>query len=223
MKHLVCAVAGLCLLGSGVAIAAPQAAKTVRGAVTAVGPDSVTVMVKDQSMKFVIDTTTEVIAPGAGTQARAAKAEGKPGASVASIVKAGQTVEVKYHEAAMHAASIRVLSSTSASATAPSAEKPKAAAAEKPKEASTSGTVTALTGSSLTVSTSAGQSTFAVDNTTRVVGIGMGTKARQDAVLDKKPVLADLIGVGDTVMVSYHDMSGVKHAAEVHLTKKAAK
>ena len=222
MKHLVCAVAGLCLLSSGVAIAAPQAAKTVRGAVTAVGPDSVTVMVKDQSMKFVIDNTTEVIAPGAGTQARAAKAEGKPGASVGSIVKAGQTVEVKYHEAAMHAASIRVLSSTSASATATSAEKP-TAAAEKPKEASATGTVTALTGSSLTLTTSAGQSTFTVDNTTRVVGIGMGTKAKQDAVLGKKPVLADLIGVGDTVMVSYHDMSGVKHAAEVHLTKKAAK
>ena len=40
----------------------------------------------------------------------------------------------------------------------------------------------------------------------------MGTKAKQDAVVGKKPVLADLIGVGDTVMVNY-DMSA-KHAAK---------
>ena len=93
----------------------------------------------------------------------------------------------------------------------------------KPKAMTASGTVSAMTGSSLTVKTSAGESTFAVDTTTRVVGIGMGTKAKQDAVVGKKPVLAELVGVGDTVTVTYHDVSGAKHAGEVHVTKKAAK
>ena len=60
-------------------------------------------------MKFAVDKTTEVIARGGSTAERAAKAEGKSGPALSTMLKAGQSVEVKYHEAAMHAASIRVL------------------------------------------------------------------------------------------------------------------
>jgi hypothetical protein len=122
----------------------------------------------------------------------------------------------------MHAVSIRVIGTA---APAQAADQPKAAdaAADKPKATSASGTVTAITGTSLTLKTSAGEATFVVDTKTRVIGTGMGTKAKEDAAVGKKQVLADLVSVGDTVRVSYQDNAGTKQASTVTLTRKAAK
>ena len=177
-------------------------------------------------MKFTVDHTTDVITHGGTTATLAAKSSGKSGPALSTLVKPGQHVEVKYHEQAMHAASVRVLGGTTpapatAATTAP--EKPKAPAEEKPKSMTASGTVTAMTGSSLTVKTAAGDSTFSIDTKTKIIGTGLGTKSKEAAAEGKKQVLADVIGVGDSVSVTYHDVAGAKHAAEVRLRQKAAK
>jgi uncharacterized protein DUF5666 len=228
MRQLVVGVVAVVfLLSSGVGTASAQPTKTVSGTVTAVGPDSVTVKVKDQDMKFAVDKTTEVIARGGSTAERTAKAQGKSGPALSTMLKAGQSVEVKYHEAAMHAASIRVL--PGAAPAAPAAPAPPAPTTgqsgkekEKPKSETVSGTVTSMTGTSLTVKTSAGESTFAIDAKTKIIGTGLGTKTQEAAAAGKKQVLSDVVGVGDSVSVNYHDMAGAKQASEVRVRTKAA-
>jgi len=224
MKRVVASVvAGLMVLASaGAVIAAPQDAQAARGTVSAVSGDSLTVMVKGQPMKFVVDGSTDVVAPGGGTMARAAKAEGKKGVAITSVVKVGETVDVKYHMPAMHAASVRVLSSPApgAAAGATKSEAPAKAEEPKAKSASASGQVTAVNGSSLTLKTSTGDSTYTIDGKTRVVGTGLGTKAREDAAVGKKQTLTDLVAVGDTVSVTSSAATGA-HATVVRVTKKA--
>jgi Domain of unknown function (DUF5666) len=215
-------VAGIFLLGAGVATATAQPTKSVSGTVTAVGPDSVTVKVKDQDMKFVVDKTTEVLTRGGTTATRAAKAEGKSGPAIGAVVKPGQSVEVKYHEAGMHAATIRVLSSAAPPPPATTAQQEKPAA-DKPKSGSASGTVASMTGTSLTVKTSSGEQTFNVNSKTKIIGTGLSTKANEAAAAGKKQVLSDTVGVGDTVSVSYHEVGGAKEASEVRVRQKAAK
>ena len=56
----------------------------------------------------------------------------------------------------------------------------------------------------------------------RIVGTRLGTKTKEAAAAGKKQVLADVVGVGDSVSVSYHDMAGAKQASEVRVRKKAA-
>jgi len=222
MKRVVAGVmAGMMVLASaGAVIAAPQETHTARGAVSAVSADSLTVTVKDQPMKFVVDGTTDVVAPGGGTMARAAKAEGKKGIAITSVVKVGQTVEVKYHEPAMHAASVRVLGAAAPGAAKGEAKVAAKEEAPKAKSTSTSGQVTALSGSSLTLKTSTGDATYAIDSTTRVVGNGLGTKAKNDAVVGKKQTLTELVAVGDTVSVTSVEAAGGAHASVVRVTKK---
>jgi hypothetical protein len=220
-------VAGLFLLSAGATTAVAQPTKSVSGTVSAVGPDSVTVKVKDQDMKFVVDKMTDVIVRGATKATREAKAEGKSGPPIGSLVKAGQSVEVKYHEAGMHAANIRVLPGAAAAAPAATTgqkekEEPKADK-EKAKSGTASGTVASMTGTSLTVKTSAGEQTFTVDAKTKVVGTGLGTKAKEAAAAGKKQVLSDTVHVGDTVSVSYREAGGDKQATEVRVRSKAAK
>ena len=94
---------------------------------------------------------------------------------------------------------------------------------EKPKSETASGTVTSMTGSSLTVKTGAGESTFAIDAKTKIVGTGLGTKSKEAAAAGKKQVLADVVGVGDSVAVSYHDMAGAKQASEVRYRRRPPK
>jgi hypothetical protein len=211
------------VLGSAAAvIAAPQDTLAARGTVTGISGDALTVSVKDQPMKFIVDGTTDVIAPGGGTMTRAAKADGKKGVPITSVVKVGQTVEVKYHMPAMHAASVRVLSAAkpgAATAPAPHAAAPAQAAEPKPKSSSANGQVTAVSGSSLTVKTSTGDKTYTIDGKTRVIGTGLGTKAREDAAVGKKETLTDLVAVGDTVSVTSADATG-GHATDVRVIKK---
>jgi len=224
MKRLVAGVvAGMMVLGSAAAvIAAPQDTLAARGTVTAIAGDALTVSVKDQPMKFIVDGTTDVVAPGGGTMTRAAKADGKNGVPITSVVKVGQTVEVKYHMPAMHAASVRVLSAPNPgapTAAAPHAAAPAKADAPKAKTSSANGQVTAVTGSSLTVKTSTGDKTYAIDAKTRVIGTGFGTKAKADAAVGKKQTLTELVAVGDTVSVTLSD-AAVDHATAVRVTKK---
>ena len=101
MKRLISLLASAVLVASSPALA--QATKTVKGSVTNVGANTITVAVAGKDMTFNVDVKTTVVARGAGTKAKAAEAAGKTGPGVAEVLKAGDAVEVVYHEAGMHA------------------------------------------------------------------------------------------------------------------------
>lgn len=85
------------------------------------------------------------------------------------------------------------------------------------------GTVSAVANDSLTVKAKAGEMTFAVDNDTRVIGRGMGTKSAELKGEKKPSVITEYVKVGDTVTVRYHDTGTTKHAASVRVSKMTAK
>ena len=86
------------------------------------------------------------------------------------------------------------------------------------KAMSATGIVKSVSGSSLVVSSTEGKDmTFAVDGTTKVVGKGLGTKSSKGPL----PV-TEAVHEGDQVSVSYHDMGGTMHAAQVRITAKGA-
>jgi hypothetical protein len=191
------------------ATAGAQGTKTVRGEVTSTTADSVTVKVGDKDMTFKVDAKTRVTARGGSTATREARAEGKPGAPFADLVKAGQGVEVAYHEAGMHADSIRVL---------PAVPPPPPPAGSQAMTAT--GVVTAVSGTSLTVKLKTGESTFTIGEKTKVVGTGMGTKAREMKDAGASPTITSFVAAGDTVAVRYTEAGGTKTASEVRVTQK---
>lgn len=82
------------------------------------------------------------------------------------------------------------------------------------------GTVTAIGADSLTVSAGDRQLTFVVDAKTVVTATGAGTAARAATASGKPgPKLAEVLKVGDAVEVSYHDLGGKLHAADVRRTR----
>ncbi len=86
------------------------------------------------------------------------------------------------------------------------------------KTSSTSGTVKSVSGTSLVITAKGGKDmTFAVDNTTKFIGKGLGTKAKAGPV-----TATDAVHEGDRVNVSYHDMGGTMHAASVRITAKGS-
>jgi hypothetical protein len=217
MKRLIVMLGCAVLLAAAPPAAMAQATKTVKGSVTAVGADSITVKVGEKDMTFAVDGKTEVVAPGGSTKTREAKAAGKPGPMLTDVVKAGQAVEVTYHEQGMHAAMVRRIAAVPPAATAGTAPAPKAPA---PKAQTTTGVVSAVSGTSLTVKGKSGDETFTVDNKTTVSGTGLGTAARKMSEAGAKPTITDLVHDGDNVSVTYHDMDGTKHASVVRIVRK---
>jgi hypothetical protein len=206
MKRLLILIVGALLIGFPSASFA-QATKTANGKVTGVDAGSLTVRVADKDIVLVVDAKSDVITPGGSSRTREAKAAGKAGPTLVELVKVGQLVQVKYHEAGMHAATIRVLP------VMPSASTNKALRAI--------GVVSNLSPTSLTVKGPGDEWTFVVDAETHVDSPGGGTMARQKAAAGTKPTITDVIATGDTVSVTYHEMDGAKHAAVVRVTKKA--
>ena len=86
------------------------------------------------------------------------------------------------------------------------------------KTMSASGTVKSVSGTSLVVSSTGKDMTFTVDGSTKFVGKGLGTKAKAGPI-----TATDAVHEGDRVTVSYHDMSGTMHAANVRITASAKK
>lgn len=191
-----------------------QDTKWVKGKVTAVADDSVTVSVRGKAMKFTVDKDSKLTASGAGTEMRK---EG--GVVITKFVKVGDGVEVKYHDmgATLHAADIRHISDAGEGSS--SDDKPPMKEAS-PKTSTASGTVTAVSGTSLTVKGDSAEWTFAVDGKTTVVGQGVGTKGREAKEAGKGTTIVDLVGKNDMVTVTFHDMGATKHAAEVRITRK---
>lgn len=84
------------------------------------------------------------------------------------------------------------------------------------QEKSARGTVTAMTADMVTVKAGAQEMKFAIDAKTNVIASGGSTATRKAAAAGTAgPKLSDLIKVGDAVEVSYHEMGGTMHAAEV--------
>jgi hypothetical protein len=90
----------------------------------------------------------------------------------------------------------------------------------KAKSMSATGTVKTVSGTALTI-TAAGNKdmTFTVDGTTKFVGKGLSTKSREKG---GKITAVDAVGENDSVSVTYHDMGGTLHAAQVRINNKAA-
>jgi hypothetical protein len=212
MKRVLIGMACALFAGSvAQATAGGQGTKSVQGTISALTTSSITVKVKDQEMTFVIDPKTDVIAKGGATQTRAAQAAGKQGAVITDILKIGQGVEVKYKTDGMLASSIRGLSGTPSGSM--STDNPTLRA---------NGVVTAVAGTSLTVKGTGGEWTFVIDEKTRVTGTGASTKSREKKAAGEKTTIMDFVAMGDTVAVTYHDMSGTKHASAVRVTKKGS-
>jgi len=200
-------------------LAAPVLAqtKTVKGKLTSVGANTITVNVAGKDMTFNVDLKTNVVARGGATKTREAQASGKTGPGIAEVLKAGESVEVAYHEAEMHADSVRVI----ASAPPPPPPSPaKADGAVKPKAMTATGVVSAVSGNSLTIKEKAGDATFTVDSKTVVSGKGLGTAGRKLEDTGGKPTLGEFIKDGDTVSVTYVDEGGAKKASNVRVVQK---
>jgi hypothetical protein len=99
---------GRAAAGGGGTAAAGAAAKTATGAVKSVTATALTITAGRGDMNFTVDSTTRVVARGAGT--RAAPTGGRT--PITEIVKAGDQVSVTYHEmgGTMHVESVRVVS-----------------------------------------------------------------------------------------------------------------
>jgi hypothetical protein len=80
------------------------------------------------------------------------------------------------------------------------------------------GAVKSVAADSLVITANDKDMTFAVDNTTKVVGKGMGTKSNEAKKEGKGLTITDVIKAKDNVVVEYHDLGGGKlHAASVRV------
>jgi Domain of unknown function (DUF5666) len=208
----------LLIVGAGfTALAAAQESKSARGTVTAIAGDTITVKAAERELKFTVDPKTVLTASGAGTADRKAEAAGKPGPRLADFVKTGDTVEVTYLESGstMRASNIRRVASAGSGGGSMSGDRPETA----------NGTVDSISGSTLVISGSAGgggsfKQSYAVDATTRVVAVGASTAA---AATGGKVAIADFVGIGDQVTVSYRKAGSGLHADEVRVLTKRPK
>jgi len=197
------------------AVPALAQTKTVKGKVTNVGANTITVNVAGKDMTFNVDQKTSVVAKGGATKTREAQASGKTGPGIADVLKAGEAVEVAYHEADMHADSVRVIASVP-----PPPSPAKADAPAKPKGMTATGVVSAVSGTTLTIKEKTGDATFTVDSKTLVSGKGFGTAGRKLEESGGKPTLGEFVKEGDTVAVTYVEEGGAKKASNVRMVQK---
>jgi hypothetical protein len=199
-------------------LAAPvQAAQTkwVRGPVTAMGADTLTVTVKGVEHVFKVEPSTKLIARGAGTAAREAAEKGKAGPRLGDFVKVGQNVEVTYKEEGGAKVATEV--------------RPVATAAEAASEehiasgSSLGGTVVAVAADSITVKGDGKEMKFAVTPKTKVTGTGASTKTRELKAANKPTVLPEFVKANDQVIVYYTEEGGTATASGVRVMQKALK
>ncbi len=202
----------LVVVASGFAAVAAQETKTVRGTVTALSGNALTVQVAGTAIAFTVDDQTRVEARGAGTATRRAQEAGQAGVKITDVVKTGNAVEVTYTESGgtRHATLVRRVSTPGGNPAGPT---------------SSNGKVTAVTATSLTISGSSGgggrfTQTFVIDPSTNVVGKGAGTAAARGG--GKVPI-TELVSVGDSVAVSFRSAANAAHATSVTVVTKGTK
>ena len=201
-------VAVFVFVGLTVCRPAHAQSKTARGTATTVTDVSLTVRVSDTNMTFDVDGKTVVEAPGAGRQTRAAQAAGASGIKLSSAIQPGQAVIVTYREANGKNVATDIRRVTTAGSGGGAASDPVQNAA---------GSVKSVTARSLVLTSQGKDSTFAIDQETKVIGRGAGTAA--GAAGGRLPI-TDLVGAGDSVSVSYKVTGGAMHATEVRVTAK---
>jgi hypothetical protein len=221
------------VLFAGPARPAQAQTKEANGTVTAVTDSSLTVRVNNQEMKFSVDNNTIVGAPGAGRATRDAQSKGAPGIKLTGVVKPGAGVVVMYNEAkgTLLATEIRLVPAAAggtgvgaggavgaAAGAVGAAAGAVAGAAGGQASQTANGTVKTVTDTSLVVTDSGKDLTFAVDAKTLVVAKGAGT-ATQAA--GGKIVFSKLVGIGDTVSVSYEGAAPKMRATEVRIIVNA--
>lgn len=217
MRRMVLPLATIALVAWFASEATAQTTKTVRGTVTAMTGDLVTVKAGSQEMKFTVDAKTRVTAEGGSTATKQAETAGKPGPKLAELIQVGNAVEVTYAEAggAMRATGIRRVRDAGAAG---------GASADQSTETVT-GTVDSISGNTvaLTGSSTAGATfklSVTVDNSTKMIAEGAGTAA---AMSGGKLVLSDHLGPGDRITVTYHTKGTTLHASEIRVRQKAKK
>ena len=197
-------------LAFGLPAVQAQETQWVRGTVTAIAGDTITVKVAGQDMTFAVDKNkTRVVAPGGGTAQRKAEQKGEGGVEITQLLKVGEGVEVRYTDTgtAKHATEIH-------------GGIAKTAMEQSPQGKNVRGKVTAVANDKLTVNAAGKDYEFTIDSKTRPVGTGLGTKTAELKKAGKTPTLPDFIATGDTVLVSAGpDMK----ATEVRVIAKAKK
>jgi hypothetical protein len=112
MKKTIAALAIVlfALVALAPAAGAAGADKSAKGTVSALGPDSVTIKADGKDMTFKVTAKTKVVARGAGTAAKEAKAHGEAGPKLVDVVHSGDEVQITYADeaGAMMAAEVRV-------------------------------------------------------------------------------------------------------------------
>jgi ribosome maturation factor RimP len=195
-------------------LAAPALAqnKWVRGPVTAMGADTLTVTVKGVETTVTVEPATQLIARGAGTASRQALEKGKTGPKLGDFVKVGQSVEVHYKEVAGAKVATEVRPVASASE----------ASSAEPSGSSASGAVVSVAADSLVVKVDGKETTFAITPKTKVTGPGASTKTRELKGANKPAVLPEFIKVNDWVTV-YYTEGATPTATGVRVVRKGMK
>jgi len=202
-------VGSLALVALAGVLPATAQDQTARGTATAVTDVSVTVKTAQQAMTFDVDSKTVVEAEGAGQKAREARAAGATGIKLTSVLQSGQPVLVSYHEVNGRNLATHIRRVLNAGSDGASMARPSAVSA---------GVVKSVTVSALVVAASGKDTTFAVDQETRVIGTGVGTAT---AAAGGRIAITSLVSAGDTVQVSYSQAAGAIRATEVRITAKA--
>ena len=92
-----------------------------------------------------------------------------------------------------------------------------AAKAAKPKAMTARGTVKSVGDATLVIDAAGKDMTFTLDGNTKAVARGAGTKATG---MGGRGQVTAFVHAGDTVLVSYHDMGGTMHAAQITVTAR---
>jgi hypothetical protein len=197
----------LAVLVMGWAAGASAQTKEARGTVVSVSDSSLTVKVAGSDMKFAVDAKTVVGAPGAGRATRDAQTKGAPGIKLTSVVKPGIGVVVTYREAGggLVATEVRSVPAAASAGTAGSST-------------TANGKVKSVSASSMVITDNGKDLTFAVDKDTKVLAKGAGTATR---AAGGSIAFTKLVGVGDTVSVSYAGIGQAMRATEVRITVNA--
>jgi hypothetical protein len=218
MKRVLVAAACTLLLGL-VATQAAAETKWVRGKVTAVGGDSVTLDVMGKPMTFKVDSKTDVVARGGATATRQAQAAGQKGAALVDIIKVGDGVEVHYNEMGSTMMATEIRGGVSVGAGAVPKEE---AMQEMTHGSSVRGMVSKIAGKEFTVNADGKEYTFMVDAKTTFIGRGLSTATRQAKQVGEAMTLDKALGMNDEVTVSYEQMGTMMHAREVRIQKKGS-
>jgi hypothetical protein len=207
-------ITALALVGWLTPCAAAQDTKTARGTVTAVAANSIGIKAGTQALTFTVDAKTDVTATGAGTASRKAAAAGK-GLTLPELIKVGEAVEVRYHEmgTTLQAAVIRRVADAGGGG----------GSVAQAKARTVDGTVESISGKTLVIAGTAGggatfTQTLVIDSNTKVIGVGAGTAA---AAAGGKVGITELVGKGDRVTVTYHNMGEAGHASQILVRSKA--